>query len=325
MNSTSPSSMPRQSGITIRALREDDLPTADRILRLAFGTFLGLPDPLTFMGDADYVRSRWLADPSAVIGAELDGEIVGTNFVTRWGSMGFFGPLTIRPDLWNRGISQLLLAPTMELFERWGIRHAGLFTFADSTKHASLYQKFGFWPRFLTALMELELKNEAPPAQSTLFSGLSVEGKQLCFQECRELTNSIYEGLDLEHEIRAVDQQHLGNTILIRDGSKLSGFAVCHAGAGTEAGGGKCYVKFGSVRSGAHAAQEFCRLLDACRKFGVSVGAKILIAGMNLSHLDAYQEMLRAGFRTTRQGVAMHLHGDPGYHRPDVFLIDDWR
>jgi hypothetical protein len=139
------------------------------------------------------------------------------------------------------------------------------------------------------------------------------------------LTNSIYEGLDLEHEIRAVDQQHLGNTILIRDGSKLSGFAVCHAGAGTEAGGGKCYVKFGSVRSGAHAAQEFCRLLDACRKFGVSVGAKILIAGMNLSHLDAYQEMLRAGFRTTRQGVAMHLHGDPGYHRPDVFLIDDWR
>jgi hypothetical protein len=130
--------MPRQSGITIRALREDDLPTADRILRLAFGTFLGLPDPLTFMGDADYVRSRWLADPSAVIGAELDGEIVGTNFVTRWGSMGFFGPLTIRPDLWNRGISQLLLAPTMELFERWGIRHAGLFTFADSTKHAGL-------------------------------------------------------------------------------------------------------------------------------------------------------------------------------------------
>src|SRR5580704_3387232 len=130
--STSKQAGSKSAGIIIRPVREEDLPVADRILRLAFGTYLGLPDPSKFMGDADYVRTRWLADPSAVIGAELAGELVGTNFVTRWGSVGFFGPLTIRPDLWDRGIAQLLLTPTMELFERWRIRHAGLFTFANS-------------------------------------------------------------------------------------------------------------------------------------------------------------------------------------------------
>src|ERR1700676_158879 len=189
MSSSAASSMRNRPHVAIRLLREEDLPVADRIMRLAFGTFLGLPDPLKFMGDADYVRTRWLADPSAALGAELAGELVGTNFATRWGSVGFFGPLTIRPDLWDRGIAQQLLRPTMDLFEQWGIRHAGLFTFANSTKHVSLYQKFGFWPRFLTALMELQLTNEAPSIQSTLFSGFSTEGKQLCLQECRELTN----------------------------------------------------------------------------------------------------------------------------------------
>src|SRR5579863_8662244 len=149
MIASTTSSAPIRPEITIRTLREEDLAAADRIVRLAFGTFLGLPDPLKFMGDADYVRTRWLADPSAVFGAELAGELVGTNFVTRWGSVGFFGPLTIRPDLWDRGIAQQLLVPTMELFEKWGIRHAGLFTFASSTTHVRLYQKFGFWPRFL--------------------------------------------------------------------------------------------------------------------------------------------------------------------------------
>jgi hypothetical protein len=56
--------------ITIRPLRENDLPDADRIFRLAFGAFIGLPDPLTFAGDADLVRTRWLADPFSALGAE---------------------------------------------------------------------------------------------------------------------------------------------------------------------------------------------------------------------------------------------------------------
>jgi peptide/nickel transport system substrate-binding protein len=32
--------------------------------RLAFGTYVGLPDPLAFSGDSDWVRTRWRAEPS---------------------------------------------------------------------------------------------------------------------------------------------------------------------------------------------------------------------------------------------------------------------
>jgi GNAT superfamily N-acetyltransferase len=322
---SSPCTQPLE--ISIRSVRESDLDAADRIMRIAFGTFLGLPDPLRFMGDADYVRTRWRANPSAVFGAEVAGELVGTNFATRWGSVAFFGPLTIRPDLWNRGVAQALLRPTMESFDAWGVSHAGLFTFANSVKHVCLYQKFGFWPRFLTCMMELQL--ETKPTATTLqwrrFSGLSADEKLQALNECRELTDSIYDGLAVESEIRAVDDQKLGDTLLTWNGSKLAGLAVCHAGPGTEAGGGKCYIKFGAVRSGAGAAREFHRLADACREFAPSVGARTLTAGVNLARLEAYREMLQAGFRTTSQGVAMERGGSPGYNRPDVFLIDDWR
>ncbi len=319
--------MHKQPEVTIRPLREDDLPVADRIMRLAFGTFLGLPDPLKFNGDADYVWTRWRTDPSAAFGAEMAGELVGTNFATRWGSVGFFGPLSIRPDLWDRGIAQQLLSPTMVLFEQWGIRHAGLFTFPSSTKHVALYQKFGFWPCFLIALMELPLTTEPVSVSGTYarFSQLSAAEKQLCLEACRELTNTIYEGLSVEREIRAVDQQSLGDTVLTWGGGKLAGLAVCHAGAGTEAGSETCYIKFGAVRSGPEAAWEFRRLLDACREFGCSRGARMLEAGVNLARLDAYRDMLQAGFRTTSHGVAMQRNGDLGYNRPGVFLIDDWR
>jgi len=35
--------------VSTRPLGESDLPEADRIMRLAFGTFLGLPDPSGFL------------------------------------------------------------------------------------------------------------------------------------------------------------------------------------------------------------------------------------------------------------------------------------
>ena len=51
--------------ITIRPLDQHDLPEAERIFRLAFGTFFGLPDPMSFMGDADLVNTRWRAAQAA--------------------------------------------------------------------------------------------------------------------------------------------------------------------------------------------------------------------------------------------------------------------
>ncbi len=47
---------------------------------------------MTFSGDADYVRTRWLADPKTALGAEIDGKLVGSNFATRWGSVAFSDP-----------------------------------------------------------------------------------------------------------------------------------------------------------------------------------------------------------------------------------------
>src|SRR5438874_3155599 len=140
-------------GVTVRPLRDADLGEADRIMRLAFGTFLGLSEPTAFMGDADYVRSRWAADPTCALAAESGGRLVGSNFVTRWGSVGFFGPLTVEPSLWDRGVARALLAETMTFFDRWGVTHAGLFTFPQSPKHLSLYESYGFLPRFLTPVL----------------------------------------------------------------------------------------------------------------------------------------------------------------------------
>jgi len=252
-----------KTDIVVRPLRESDLTAADRICRLAFGTFVGLPDPMTFFGDADYVRTRWRADLSAAFGAELGGELVGSNFATNWGSVGFFGPLTVRPDLWDQGVAKRLLEPIMERFSAWGTKHAGLFTFPHSAKHIHLYQKFGFWPRFLTSVMSKPIEQKRAQHWSR-YSEVPQSEREECLSICRELTDAIYEGLDVRGEIRAVAAQDLGDIVLLWDDTRLVGLAVCHCGPGTEAGSGTCYIKFAAVRPGPTAGRAFERLLDAC-------------------------------------------------------------
>ncbi len=254
--------------ISVRPLRESDLYSADHIMRVAFGTFLGFPEPASFMGDASYVRPGWNANPDAAFAGEINGEVVGSNFATNWGSVAFFGPLTIRPDLWDRGVGKRLMEPVMECFDKWQTRHAGLFTFAHSQKHIALYQRFGFYPRFLTAVMSKPVQLTGRVSGWMKFSDAPTNERDAILDSCRQLTDAVYEGLDLGHEIRAVADQKLGETVLLWDDSKLKGLAVCHSGAGTEAGSGVSYVKFGVARPGTDAEQDFSPLARCLRRNG---------------------------------------------------------
>ena len=311
--------------LSIRLLQEQELPTAEDLFRLAFGTFLGLPEPRDFGGDANYVQPRWKLDPAAAFAAELDGTLVGSNIACRWGSVGTFGPLSVHPDRWNQGIAQRLIEPVMDLFDAWGIEQAGLFTFANSPKHHALYGKFGFYPRFLTFLMAKPIQMDAASKTGSAYSQLSPDQRVDCLEACCALTDALYPGLDLSREIEAVHAQALGDTVLLWDEAGLAAFAVCHCGAGSEAGSGACYVKFGAVRPGPGAAEQFETLLDLCEGHGASQRMSRLLAGVNTSHEDAYARMVARGFRSEMAGVVMHKPNDAGYNRPDVFVLDDWR
>jgi GNAT superfamily N-acetyltransferase len=310
--------------LAVGPLGDGDIAEAARIFRVAFGTFFGAADPEAFWSDRDYVRSRYAAPHVAGFAAKLDGKLVGSNFATNWGSVGFFGPLSVRPGLQDRGVAQALLKQTMAQFESWGTKHVGLFTFAHSAKHVGLYQKFGFSARFLTAVMSAPAR--AHKARGVLrFSKLTKTKQDQALSSCRHLTETLYPGLDLTEEIRATTALNLGDTLLIEDSKGVAALAICQHGPGSEAGADTCYVKFGAARAGASAERDFIRLIEACESYATDIGTAKLLAGVNMARHDAYRLFLARGYRTEIQGIAMHKDNDPGYSQPGLFIIDDWR
>jgi len=311
--------------VMIRPLRKEDLPAADRIMRLAFGTFMRMAEPEKFGEGADHVKTRWMADPNAAFAAEWDGKLVGSNFVTRWGSFGFFGPLTVHPDFWDKGVAKRLLKPTMDLFIKWGVSHAALFTFAHSPKHLGLYQKFGFWPRYLTPIMSKTVRPTSGSWDWSKFSDVSEGEKERYLTKCQNLAGCVCKGLNLNREILAVRDQKLGETLMLWEGNALKGYAVCHCGPGTEAGNGTCYIKFATTGKGPEAGDAFDRLLNASEQYARRSGMKNLLAGVNSGCHDAYRKMLARGFRTDFVGVLMLKPNEPALDNPDSYVICDLR
>jgi len=62
-------------------LTENDITTADRVYRLAFGTFVGLHATNTIFRRCRSYRARFRANPSAALAAEVNGVLVGSNFM----------------------------------------------------------------------------------------------------------------------------------------------------------------------------------------------------------------------------------------------------
>ena len=311
--------------LAIRPLEEADVDAADKVRRLAFGTYFGLPDPLSFSGTARLVENRRGIWPDGALVAEKDGAIVGVAVSSRWGRLGLFGPLAVHPEHWRGGVAHSLLEASMPVFDRWRCGAAALFTFPASLTHIGLYQRYGFWPRSLTAIMNRAVTTPSPVPQAHSLSAMSAAEQQDAIAQCAALTDRLYAGMDLRDELASAIAHPTSDAIMLIEGSTIAGFVICHFGSRSEADTGVVYAKFAAARPGPNAARDFQRLIDAANDFAHQSGAAKINTGVNTGAMETYRLMIAAGFRAALHGIAMHRPWIDIYDRSDVFALEDWR
>jgi len=313
--------MTPSTDVVIRPLHAADLAAADRVYRLAFGAQLGLADPMQFRGDTAIVRSRWTTDPRPCFVAAVGDRVVGSVVGMDWGSAFILGPLTVDPTYANQGIGHRLMTAAMAFVAERRFSLAALYTLPNSAKHLHLYESYGFNAQRLTPVM-----SKMPTAAATaprLWSALPPNDRRNAAAGCRAVSDEIFSGLDLSREIAAMAAQNLGETVLLERHDGVAGFALCHLGTRSEAGSSALFVKFACVRPGA--AEDFSALLDACETLAAQRGAQRIIAGVNMAREAAYRIMLARGYRAEIIGVAMLRPAQPGWNRPEIWALDDWR
>ena len=158
---------PHAVGVRIREAVDADWEEAGRI---CYAAFARLADehgfPHDFPNEAAAAEPvRWLINHPQVFAvvAEVDGRVVGSNFLDERGTISAIGPISVDPDRQDHHVGRLLMEAVLE---RAHARHAPgvrLLQIAYHNRSLSLYAKLGMAVRGSFAAMYGEALGERMP------------------------------------------------------------------------------------------------------------------------------------------------------------------
>jgi predicted N-acetyltransferase YhbS len=133
--------------LTLRPIRPADLPIAGKICYDAFGAISGqhnfppdFPTPEIAAG-----LMNWLYDTGFYgVVAELDGHIIGSNFIDERSPIIGVGPITVDPAVQNSGVGGTLMRHMLDRADDNGAPGVRLLQAGYHTRSLCLYTKLGF-------------------------------------------------------------------------------------------------------------------------------------------------------------------------------------
>ncbi|MDQ3797188.1 MAG: GNAT family N-acetyltransferase [Pseudomonadota bacterium] len=183
--------------LTIRPITGADTEVCGRIIYEAFKGFHDrhqFPRDFQTLEDAVQLTGLFVDHPEIFgVVAEIDGRIVGSNFLDERNSVRGVGPITVDPDVQEQGIGRRLMEAVMERGrDATGIR---LVQDAFNMCTLALYASLGFDVKEPLALMEGKPKSKA-------LAGVEVRALQSKdLAECASLCMRVH-GFDRANELR---------------------------------------------------------------------------------------------------------------------------
>jgi predicted N-acetyltransferase YhbS len=134
--------------VTIRRGHLDDAPECGRICHAAFASIANAHNFSPDFPNAEVATSVLSAmlgnSRSFGVVAEDEGRIVGSNFLDERNSISGVGPITVDPDVQNKGIGAALMHAVMARSREKGLAGIRLVQAGYHTRSLSLYAKLGF-------------------------------------------------------------------------------------------------------------------------------------------------------------------------------------
>ncbi len=286
-------------------MRQEDL---DAVLEVTNTAFRGLVErtsgrrPEGPLFAAGLGRYRLILDPGGCHVAARGDEVVGANSSVVRGTLGWFGPLAVRPDHQGQGLAQRLVAECLRSAEERGVRLMGLETLANSAQHIHLYQKLGFRSSWTGISYRGDLHDGKMPF------GVEVDGPipNLAY---------LFPGFDAAEDAHATRSAQVGVTLTCGDG-----FAVCHLEGTLWAEPGLTYVPLVVAPDRA----TFDRLMGGIDAVSRDHGNSQVATQVPGSAWTTQEALLDRGYRPAGAALRMKRGDGADYDAGDFYYCDDW-
>jgi predicted N-acetyltransferase YhbS len=273
--------------VTLREAEPGDTEACAQILFDAFGKIHDhhqFPRDFPMLEAAVGLMEVWIPHPSIWgVVAEIDGRIVGSNFLDERDPIRGVGPITVDPECQNSGVGRKLMAAVLE--RRQGAPGIRLLQDAFHMRSLSLYQSLGFDVKEPVAVMTGKPRSGPDPGVEVR----PLEERDL--DQCATLCEKVH-GFERTNELRD-SIRALVPFVAVREGriaayaSSVTFWPMNHGVAESE-GEMKALL-----RGAAAAVEEPLAFLVPLRtglfRWGLAEGLR-LTKPMNLMALGEYQE-----------------------------------
>jgi len=207
--------------VTVCRARPEDAPVSGRICYEAFtkiSTEHGFPPDFPSVEVATGVLSMMFSHPGFFcVVAESGGQILGSNCLDERSAIAGVGPITIDPEIQNKGVGRALMEAVLARSAERGFQGARLLQAAFHNRSLSLYTKLGFDTREPISAMQ-------GPAIKLATRGCSVRPARLeDLEECNRLCVSVH-GHDRGGELRDAIAQ--GTAVAAERGGRVVAYAT---------------------------------------------------------------------------------------------------
>ena len=259
------------------------------------------------------------AGEGAMLWRDERGEIGAFNVAHVSGAEGWMGPLAARPDLQGQGFGKEVVRVGVDRLHQLGARTIGLETMPRTLDNIGFYSRLGFVPGRLTLTLTLDA---AGAERSPLLLGaLTPTDKAAMIEACRSLVSQLLPGYDFTRELRLTDELSCGDTVLLRRGDALVGFAVCHTVPLVE---GRAREEMRVLKLALADEADTERMVTALADFARRSGARRVAFRVQGEYAALHRTLVGMGARVRWSDLRMTLHGYPERRPARGVVLSNW-
>lgn len=259
------------------------------------------------------------ANGGALIWRDERDEIAAFNIVHCSGREGWMGPLAVRPDAQGSGLGKEIVRSGIDWLTAAKALTIGLETMPRTMDNIGFYSSLGFSPGRLTVTVTID----ASPASEmpTVFGRMSASEKDAVLAECCALSQSVLPACDFTREIAITDSLGLGETILFREGGKITGFALCHTVPLVE---GRAREETRVLKLVLSRQADLGSAVTTLADFARRGGTRRVAFRVQTEYLDAYQQLIAMGGRVRWTDLRMAMAAYPEGRAGEGLLWSNW-
>ena len=303
--------------------RLDDIPALNQVFSDAFTEryrrdgMVGVRVP--FLNPAVWRYAIEDAADGALLWRDERGQVAAFNMVHRSGVEGWMGPLAVRSEFQGTGVGKEVVTRGVEWLKEQGAGVIGLETMPRTMDNIGFYSRLGFLPGRLTLTVTVDAAAADRPAR--LLGRLAARDKENTLAECAALLARLAPGYDYTREIALTDDRSLGDTLLLRGGDGIAGFALCHTTPLVE---GRAREELRVLKLVLADESLFEGATRALSDFARRSGTRRVAFRLQGEYTRVYQRLVALGGRVRWTDLRMVLDGYPEVHPEQGVVLSNW-